>query len=325
MSKYLINGGCSFTENETRGSWPRFLTKKLNSFNREVKNYNFGAGSMGADYVSRSVIYGVHQLLSKRNISSDDIFVIVEWPPTPRKSNLVNNTTRSAGVNYRFVFENELDIERYIKTKNSDDSINFNENSIKRNGYIDNDGKLETKEAHIGTKWMNPGIGDYIAILTDDTQLMEAWNDILKLQFYLELNKIDYFFIPAIGGSLTTSPKDKSLRQNSFGELDLRNTFSEHHDNKGVLKYIYPDFHYNETEWIFEDNPDFKWITELLNFDKWIFYESHGSKFLGMIDCFVDHHHNKPDWWQNDMHPKQEKWEWYVDNFLFDRVKDILK
>ena len=325
MSKYLITGGCSFTENETGGCWSRFLTEKLNSLNREVKNYNFGAGSMGADYVSKSIIYAVHHLLSKENISSDDIFVIVEWPPTPRKSNLVSHNDSYAGVNYRRVFEMELDTERYIKERLKADEVYFNPNSIKGNGYVDGTGKDELNRKNTNPKWIGMDAKEWSLTLSDDTLLMDAWNEILKTQFYLELNNIDYLFIPAIGGALTTSPKDKSKKKNSFGTLSLRYTFSMHHNNGYELEHIEPDFHKNETEWIFKGQDDFKWITELLNFDKWLFYKSHGSKFLGMIDCFVDHHHDKLDWWQNDNHPKQEKWKWYVDNFLFDRVKDIFK
>ena len=69
-----MTGGCSFSDvDSTEKTWPLhlqdFTQDRFDNF------YHLGACSQGQDYISRTVIYKVNELLKNNN--SDDIFVIV--------------------------------------------------------------------------------------------------------------------------------------------------------------------------------------------------------------------------------------------------------
>jgi hypothetical protein len=95
--KHLITSGCSFSDYENpERTWPLHLQDltqdKYNKF------HHLGACAQGEDYISRSVICKVNELLKDNN--SDDIFVIVGWSGLQRRAILVNNETTK--MHYRF-------------------------------------------------------------------------------------------------------------------------------------------------------------------------------------------------------------------------------
>jgi len=93
--KYLVTSGCSFSDiNNPETSWPVWLGKLFPNLNM----YNLGCCAQGQDYISRSVICKVNQLLKDNN--SDDIFVTVGWSGLQRRAILVNNETTK--MHYKF-------------------------------------------------------------------------------------------------------------------------------------------------------------------------------------------------------------------------------
>ena len=94
--KHLVTSGCSFSDYENpERTWPLHLQDLIQD---EYRFYHLGACAQGEDYISRSVICKVNELLKDNN--SDDIFVIVGWSGLQRRAILVNNETTK--MHYRF-------------------------------------------------------------------------------------------------------------------------------------------------------------------------------------------------------------------------------
>ena len=63
--KHLVTSGCSFSDYEnTNRTWPLHLQDLIQD---KYRFYLLGACGQGEDYISRSVIYKVNQLLKDNN------------------------------------------------------------------------------------------------------------------------------------------------------------------------------------------------------------------------------------------------------------------
>ena len=86
MKKILLTSGCSFTESPI--SWATPLSKLLN-----YDLINYGQASRGNGYISRSVIYGVSELLKTHK--PEDILVGVMWSGPNRHEFFTRDTTNT--------------------------------------------------------------------------------------------------------------------------------------------------------------------------------------------------------------------------------------
>ena len=94
--KHLVTSGCSFSDpNNEQRTWPAYLKDLIQD---EYHVYYLGACAQGEDYISRSVICRVQQLLKENE--SDNIFVMVCWSGLQRRAILVNDDTTK--IHYRF-------------------------------------------------------------------------------------------------------------------------------------------------------------------------------------------------------------------------------
>jgi hypothetical protein len=155
--KHLVTSGCSFSDYENpESTWPLHFQDLTQD--KYDKFRHLGACGQGEDYISRSVIYKVNQLLKDNN--SDDIFVIVGWSGLQRRAILVNNETTK--MHYRF-----------------------------KDWYPM--GESETmKGVPIGS-WQDFD-EEYLKLLTEEQNIIISLEHMIRTQDFLRVNNVDYKF-----------------------------------------------------------------------------------------------------------------------------------
>ena len=155
--KHLVTSGCSFSDYENpERTWPLHLQDLTQD--KYDKFHHLGACGQGEDYISRSVICKVNQLLKDNN--SGDIFVIVGWSGLQRRAILVNNETTK--MHYRF-----------------------------KDWYPM--GESETmKGVSIGS-WQDFD-EEYLKFLTEEQNIIISLEHMIRTQDFLRVNNVDYKF-----------------------------------------------------------------------------------------------------------------------------------
>ena len=153
--KHLVTSGCSFSDVENpEKTWPLHLQDLLHD---KYNFYNLGACGQGEDYISRSVICKVNQLL--KDYSSDDIFVITGWSGLQRRAILVNNDTTK--MHYRF-----------------------------------KDWKMGKSESMRGVpigSWQDFD-EEYLKFFTEEQNIIISLEHMIRTQDFLRVNNVDYKF-----------------------------------------------------------------------------------------------------------------------------------
>ena len=153
--KHLVTSGCSFSDpNNEQRTWPAYLKDLIQD---EHHVYYLGACAQGEDYISRSVICKVNQLLKDNNL--DDIFVIVGWSGLQRRAILVNNET----------------IKMHYKLK---DNIVGESESM--------------RGVPIGS-WQDFD-EEYLKIFTEEQNIIISLEHMIRTQDFLRVNNVDYKF-----------------------------------------------------------------------------------------------------------------------------------
>ena len=156
MDKIIITSGCSFSDvGSVNKTWPLHLQDLTQD--KYDKFHHLGACGQGEDYISRSVICKVNQLLKDNN--SDDIFVIVGWSGLQRRAILVNNDTTK--MHYRF-----------------------------------KDWKMGNPETMRGVpigSWQDFD-EEYLKLLTEEQNIIISLEHMIRTQDFLKVRNIDYKF-----------------------------------------------------------------------------------------------------------------------------------
>jgi len=95
--KYIVTSGCSFSDPTTteHKTWP----VQLEELYPNHKIYGLGCCGQGSDWISKSIIYKVNELL-KSDINTSEILILCCWSGLDRRSILVNKEITS--LHYRF-------------------------------------------------------------------------------------------------------------------------------------------------------------------------------------------------------------------------------
>ena len=152
--KHLVTSGCSFSDvdNEHK-TWPVWLSEII----PDVDMYHLGCCAQGEDYISRSIIYKINELLDKQD--SDDIFVIVGWSGLQRRSLLVND--EATKMHYRF-------------------------NDCKQ-------GKSESMRGSVIGSWQDFD-EEYQKMQTEEHNIIQSMEHIIRTQDFLRVRNVDYKF-----------------------------------------------------------------------------------------------------------------------------------
>lgn len=154
--KHLVTSGCSFSDvDNSEKPWPLHLQDLTQD--RFDNFYHLGACSQGQDYISRTVIYKVNELLKNNN--SDDIFVIVAWSGLQRRAILVNEESKKMHYQLKDRIVGEWELMRECAIGSWTD---FNE--------------------------------EYLKIHSVEQNIIQSLEHIIRTQDFLKLNNVDYKF-----------------------------------------------------------------------------------------------------------------------------------
>lgn len=164
----LVTGGCSFTHGNK--TWTLPLSKALNA-----KLYNVGIGSASNETISRRVIWQVDSLLNS-NINPEEVLVGVMWSGFSRQS-------------FYFPFKKQYkNTVKEITNKSTNDIEKINPNKWPRKD-------VKGVWCLATTGMDNHYINQYYRHYNNDIQsLIYTYEAVLKLQWYLKLKNIKYFF-----------------------------------------------------------------------------------------------------------------------------------
>lgn len=179
--KYLVTGGCSFSDNIGL-RWPHYLSKALN-----LKLNNRGQGSCGNDWISKSVIYQIYQLLNS-DTKPEEILVVVMWSGIDRKSLFVNEQDT---IN----FNNLLNLDRW--NMNRINFIDSEPNNITRvnniDGYVVGSASCKFKN-NIINEYKKNAILDYFP---NESLAIESYENFLRLQWFCSSYNIKLYNLTA--------------------------------------------------------------------------------------------------------------------------------
>jgi len=175
--KHLVVSGCSYTEHG--GCWPFVLEEHYG-----YKLYNYAKASAGNDWVLRSTLYGIHNLL-KNNVSTDDIIVSVMWTHPARKSFFISKeeTPEWDLLTDRIVIDGVL-IHNPVNFLNLDTRI-----SHLKSGWLIGNGNTSTYNRV--NLYIDEFRKDYVRkYFTFEASIIEMLENILFLQLFCDSKKI---------------------------------------------------------------------------------------------------------------------------------------
>lgn len=166
----LITQGCSFTQvPNSNKNWPLFLRDKLG-----VPAFFDGIGSAGNDMISRRTIYRVDQCLNDKKIPGDKLLVGIMW----------------SGVNRHSFYLEQEPVEYSKFSDASPDELTHvygNPNSV-----IDG---AKRKYYFVGPHWNDDLSATYYKKYYDELgSLINTLEHVLRVQHYLKVNNVKYFF-----------------------------------------------------------------------------------------------------------------------------------
>lgn len=162
--RILISAGCSFTQ-VPGDNWPVFLRNSL-----DMQAFFDGAGSAGNDIISKRVIFRVNQCLTVQKYKPDNLLVGVMWSGVSRKSVYLSHEP-----------------EEYYRW----------DNHMRQDWYYSNP---QSVGADYKNYLMHPGWDDkfsqnFYKYYYDDVGLyINTIENILRIQWFLKLHNIKYFF-----------------------------------------------------------------------------------------------------------------------------------
>lgn len=158
---HFISSGCSFSQDIH--TWPFHFAERLG-----YKHYPMGLGSNGNEHIARRAIYQINNLL-KNNVPTEDMLVGIMWSSANRA---------------QFYVSSDFVLHRLSKPK-------ISENSHQSWPEEDEQGKWVL----INAGFNNQLAISYYKFYTNDTMdLIRTYENILRVQNYLKLHNIKYFF-----------------------------------------------------------------------------------------------------------------------------------
>ena len=274
--KHIVTAGCSFTQREE--SWANHASENL----KEYKFHNVGMSGVGNYVISTFCINKINQLLDS-GISSENIFVAVQWSGIFRKSFISNSSAPTGHVNL-----NECP-----------DSILIHAPSTN----IDKDkSKLcwDVGRHNVTSEYWRRYYGDY---WSDECAFVETLENILRVQWFLKSQNIK--FLMFTGWDIFTAGDDIASEQHGkrrdiLSLLRGKNTSKLTNDQWSKQKYT------NINNSLTTD--DHKWshhLWKMIDFDKFLFFSNHSIKYGGLLQ-WVQWNISDPAMWyfaEGDTHP----------------------
>lgn len=297
--KHIVTSGCSFTRQYrrvgitgtsddfmddclTQWKWPHFIQKAYPEF----KVWNYGNPTNDNGTILQSTIYGVNKLL-KSGVSPDDIKVIVQWSGVNRNSAFISKDKqieKNYFLNKKFVKERDKNTYPIVEDfAHVNDFIDVPKSYQGEHGYFILSGGYMASHVKIRSVDYFEGYIDHV--MSIDERLLEYCKNILFLQYYCKSNGIDY--------------KCFTMHNNFSLEYNLNDRFpsfapigSDKDDAWHIImeKYI-PTTWDSDVKDQYADKPYIKYLYDLIDFDKFWFYEKEGiTKFGGQVEWCIQNY-----------------------------------
>jgi hypothetical protein len=293
--KYLIGGGCSFTEVCTpvyedapkQIKWLERLGLELGI--EKVKTYNMGMGGAGNEFIKMNFLYKIQELLKVPDIKSSDIFVAIQWTGYERCDLFVSDEIPT------------------IDGLDEDLQPNYF-------GSNYNTHKMESKPDF---GWVFSG-----AHISRDMEYDENTHEPLLLQEYLQ-RWYKYYYTHQ--GMWVNTLNNILFVQNFCKSHNIDYVFCTSWDIVSGQDPYEGDSYRN----VIEDYPGFKFLWDMIDFDRFIFYSSNISNMLkgkhnmeisdygGMWQYMVERDGIDPD----SRHPTQHGSRVWAE-YILDTMKD---
>jgi hypothetical protein len=169
MIKHLVTSGCSFSDNYGK-RWPHYLSKKLG-----CSLYNWGQGSCGNSWISKTAIHQIQKLLDN-NINPTDILVSVMWSGIDRKELFIS---AKETYNYEDLINKGVDVS--VNPVSFIDNLpNDSNNHASLSGYLIGSMNCSFVNTKI-SKFKQDLISKYF---NDEALAIESYENFLRLQWY---------------------------------------------------------------------------------------------------------------------------------------------
>lgn len=260
MSKYthLVTSGCSFSDNVGE-RWPHYLAQRLNA-----KLFNRGHGSAGNDWISRSTIFQISELLNL-GVQPSKILAVVMWSGIDRASIFISNK----------------------ETRHYDSLINSDNGSCNPINFIYHDHSVTPKNSDkISSGYLIGSMGctfenDNITRLKQEYVLRFLNNEALAINSihnWLELQ----WFCRATGVNLVNQTY-MNIWHYPYYPYDIR-------DNMNILDCIYTHENYKD---------NIHHLYNLLDLSTWVFYRDFDGLYeytkFNNLEFYDDNLHPLPE------------------------------
>lgn len=354
--KHIVTSGCSFSEDTH--TWSTFVRLYSEEYHpsEKIKVWNYGCGSRGNFWIRRSISNKVFDLLQE-GVNPSDIYAIASWSTSSRIETPFDHTkwpidpdmgnfdpsdeTKPGRGLERF---GEVRYHRYLV---SDFASKFHDGSSYDGGETFWTCCHPTVYKTHEEEMLKFNQHKYASSL----EIINYYDQILFLQNYLDVNKVNYMFMSM-----------RNLRQNIFGDDSLSNEdwwckqFKWNEDSKFEINnckcshcedyrrnghWLKPQYsrmitpNVKECPMIEESLPHLKPTIKQINWDKFWFYKNERNDYGGNLEWTHENtdfcspnpepHHPMPHSWLeffwNILKPRLEKDKVYVkgdDSFYVD-------
>ena len=283
-TKHLITSGCSFTHDSP--TWADYLASSAN-----MTLHNVSMSGSGNHIISTFLIKKVEEIINS-GVKKDDIFVVVQW----------------SGI-FRF--------DRIVEKTLLDDDKSFDQRPV----YIAN---RATKEEHFlppsdtTNNWVmcagarNEGIWPAMYYLTSKEQaFLETLENILRVQWYLKSNGIDYKMFTGWDIFTDGTPKKKSIFLSLDAVVNSGNQFTNNN-----YENIHHELLKNNCKW-------FGYLFDLIDWNNFWTYNDEKIKYGGLTQ-WVKANLPKNIWFcaPGDQHPSADAHRHFAEKVLMEIIND---
>jgi hypothetical protein len=289
MIKYVVTSGCSFTRQSKRvgitgneldfmddyisqWKWPHFIKEEYPNY--EVINY--GNPTNDNTVIANSILYGVDKLL-KNGVSPSDIKVIVQWSGWSRNSAFISKNKQNE-MNYQL--HHDPKIAKEDDYAHINDFINVPKKYAGEHGYFILAGGYHASHVNVGS--INY-FDEYVKhVFSADERMIEYIRNILLIQNYLKFYGIEYKCFTMHNNFSKEYVNDERFPIWSPESSDKTEAYHVIYD-----KFI-PITWESDLKNQFENNPYVKYLYDMVDFDKFWFYEEEGvTKYGGQVEWSI--------------------------------------
>jgi hypothetical protein len=294
--KHIVTAGCSFTRQFRRigitgtaedfmddaisqWKWPHFIQSEYPDY----KVYNYGNPTNDNEVIAKSILYGVKKLLDA-GVPTSDIKVIAQWSGWSRSSYFVSSEKQKQNNYYlNKSFIKERDKDRYPINEefaHINDFIDVDKKYVGEYGYFILSGGYHNDHVKAKAKEF---FTDYVEhIMSADERMIQYLQSILLIQYFCKANNIDYKCF-----TMHNNFSFDYVNEDRFPLWKPENTTQSEAYHVVNNKFIPPTWD-NDSKIQFENNPYVKYLFDMVDFDKFWFYNEEGvTKYGGQVEWSI--------------------------------------